>query len=98
MSKEIPYYLSKQNEYGLPLDNRETYSKTDWIMWTATMAPDKATFMEFISPVHRFMNETPQRVPMSDWIFTDRADKKGFQARSVVGGYYIKMLEKKLKR
>jgi len=45
MSKEIPYYLSKQNEYGLPLDNRETYSKTDWIMWTATMAPDKATFM-----------------------------------------------------
>lgn len=97
MSKEIPYYLSKQNEYGLPLDNRETYSKTDWIMWTATMAPDKATFMEFISPVHRFMNETPQRVPMSDWIFTDRADKKGFQARSVVGGYYIKMLEKKLR-
>lgn len=98
MEKEIPYYLKKQNTYGLPLDNRETYTKTDWIMWTATMAPDKATFMEFISPVHKFMNETRHRVPMSDWVYTDRPDQRGFQARAVVGGYFIKMLEAKMKK
>lgn len=97
MEKEIPYYLKKQNTYGLPLDNRETYTKTDWIMWTATMSPDKATFMQFISPVHKFMNETVNRVPMSDWVFTDRPEQRGFQARAVVGGYYIKMLENRLK-
>lgn len=97
MKKEIPYYLKKQNTYGLPLDNRETYTKTDWIMWTATMAPDKATFMEFVAPVHKFMNETRHRVPMSDWVYTDRADQRGFQARAVVGGYFIKMLSDRLK-
>lgn len=97
ISKEIPFYLTKQNTYGLPLDNRETYTKTDWIMWTATMAPDKATFVEFVKPVYKFMNETRNRVPMSDWVYTDKADQRGFQARAVVGGYFIKMLEPKLK-
>ena len=96
MEKEIPYYLSVQNEYGLPLDNRETYTKTDWIMWTATMAPDKATFEQFVKPVYKFMNETTSRVPMSDWVYTDKPEQRGFQARAVVGGYFIKMLDEKI--
>lgn len=93
---EIAYYLTKQNKYGLPLDNRETYTKTDWIMWTATLANDQATFEKFIALVYLFMNETPNRVPMSDWVFTNEPNQRGFQARSVVGGYFIKMLEGKM--
>lgn len=95
---EIKYYLTKQNIYGLPLDNRQQYTKTDWISWTATMADDKETFEKFISPVYRFMNETVDRVPMSDWIYTDKPKRSGFKARSVVGGYFIKMLAEKMEK
>ncbi|MDR2472408.1 MAG: DUF4965 domain-containing protein [Tannerella sp.] len=91
--KEIPYYLTKQNKYGLPLDNRKNYTKSDWIIWTATLAPDIETFKKFITPQYRFYNETTDRVPMSDWYNTDRTTHVGFRARSVVGGYFIKMLD-----
>jgi hypothetical protein len=91
---EVAYYLTKQNKYGLPLDNRRTYTKSDWIIWTATLANDKETFQKFIDPVHGFVTETSNRVPMTDWYETPDAKQVGFQARSVVGGYFIKMLEK----
>lgn len=94
--KEIASYLGRQNRYGLPLDNRRLWTKADWIVWSATLAEDKATFEQFIEPLWAFMNETVQRVPMSDWYKTDVPAHVGFKARSVVGGYWIKMLEEKM--
>lgn len=95
--KEVAYYLTKQNTYGLPLDSRKTYTKADWIVWTATLADDQESFQKFIDPLHRFVTETTDRIPMTDWYYTDSKRQAGFRARSVVGGYYIKMLERRLR-
>jgi hypothetical protein len=90
--KEIAFYRKVQNQYGLPLDNRQPYTKLDWTIWTASLCDVPSDFDAIVSPVYDFLNATPDRVPMSDWYMTTDAKKRGFQARSVVGGVFIKML------
>ena len=91
--KEVAYYLTKQNKYGIPLDNRKDYTKSDWIVWSAAMADNLETFQKLTNPLHLYITETPNRVPMSDWYGTKDAVKLNFQARSVVGAYFIKLLK-----
>jgi hypothetical protein len=90
--KEMAFYRRIQNPYGLPLDNRRLYTKLDWITWTATLTGSRADFDAIVAPVFDFLNDTPHRVPMSDWYWTHDATKTGFQARSVVGGVFLRLL------
>ena len=93
MRREIKYYLTKQNTYGLPLDSREAYTKSDWVMWAAAMAPDNATFLSFADRVWKYANETPTRWPLSDWYWTNGSgEARGFRARSVIGGVFMPLL------
>ncbi|MFP5207823.1 MAG: glutaminase domain-containing protein [Acidobacteriota bacterium] len=97
---EVAFYLRHLNKYGLPLDSRKDYTKLDWELWTATLAdkplpgtPDP--FAAFMAPIGRWINEGPSRVPLTDWYDTITGRQMAFQARSVVGGVYIKMLADK---
>jgi hypothetical protein len=90
---EMGWYVKHQNSFGLPLDNRADYTKLDWVVWTATMAKDRADFEGLIQPIRKFLNESPSRVPMTDWYDTKTGKMVGFQARSVVGGVFLPMLK-----
>jgi hypothetical protein len=90
--KEMAYYRRIQQKYGVPLDNRRLYTKLDWVTWTATLTGSRADFEALVNPVFDMLNATPHRVPMTDWYWTHDATKAGFQARSVVGGVFLRML------
>ncbi|WP_293788717.1 glutaminase family protein [uncultured Pedobacter sp.] len=93
---ETKYYLTKQNKYGIPLDSRKAYTKNDWILWTATFAPTQKEFEALVHPVYRHAIETESRVPLNDFYDSNTGIRDNFKARSVVGGFYMKMLADKL--
>ena len=91
--KEIAFYRTVEKPYGVPLDNRAEYTKLDWLIWTATLTDNQRDFAALADPAYRFANETTDRVPLSDWYMTGTGKHRGFQARSVVGGVFIKLLD-----
>jgi len=90
--KEVTYYRKIQERYGLPLDVRKTYTKLDWTVWTASLAPAREEFDALLAPVYAFLHETPTRIPMTDWYDTVSGKAVGFRARPVVGGVFIALL------
>lgn len=95
-AKEYAYYLTQQNTYGLPLDIWETYTKSDWILWSACLTADPEEFKALVAPIHRYASETEARIPVSDWHDTHTGLSPNFRARSVVGGYFMKLLKDKM--
>ena len=92
---ETASYLRELNSYGLPLDNRANYTKLDWEIWTATLTSDRSQVDSLLTPISKWLHETPSRVPLTDWYDTKNGKQMGFQARSVVGGVFIKLLAEK---
>jgi hypothetical protein len=89
---EMAFYVKHLNQFGLPLDNRADYTKLDWEIWTATLADKPEDFATLLKPIGSWIDAGPTRVPLTDWYDTKTGKQSGFQARSVVGGVYIKAL------
>ena len=100
--KEVDTYIEKNNRYGVPLDNRSTYTKSDWILWTTVLTDDVEKRKALIAPVATFLRETTTRYPFTDWYYTDSGVIKGqidrhgkhsgFKNRTVQGGLFITLL------
>ena len=91
-AKETAYYVTRNNEYGLPLDSRADYTKSDWICWCAAMAQDRKVSDALIHPLVKYLHETGSRVPFSDWYDTKTGLYRHFINRTVQGGLFMPML------
>ncbi|MCQ2385840.1 MAG: DUF1793 domain-containing protein, partial [Clostridia bacterium] len=97
-AEEVSLYRTKMNRYGVPLDCRADYTKLDWLEWTTVLTDDPGYLRDVTDAIARMLDETPDRVPVTDWYFTSTARMRAFQARSVVGGFFINPLAEKLKK
>jgi Domain of unknown function (DUF1793) len=90
--REIAWYFTKMNRFGPPLDSRQTYTKLDFVAWSAAMCGSREEFEKFMTPVIAFASATPDRVGLTDWYQTTDARTMGMHSRSVVGGLWARQL------
>ena len=89
---EVAHYKSVMQKYGVPLDSRTHLTKTDWSLWSASLADSQADFEALVSPIYDYLNATTARSPFVDSYVTDDIHSDGMHARPVIGGIFIKML------
>lgn len=88
--KQSVWYHYVRQKYGLPLDSRHLYTKTDWEFFSMAVA-SKPVRTEILESVARWVNETATDRP-----FTDLHNTEGdggfpgpnFFARPVIGGHF----------
>jgi len=90
---ESKSYLTRMNKYGLPLDSKQYYTKSDWLVWTASLCYRKSDFEKLIAPLWQAYNDSPSRVPMTDFYDTESSIQIAMQHRTVQGGLFMKILE-----
>lgn len=93
---EVSWYLDRADRYGTPMDSRAAFTKTDWLVWAASLTTDRQQRDAIIGMVWDYANETHDRTPFSDWYDTHDAREQSFHNRSVIGGIYMPMLMDRL--
>ena len=89
---EIGFYTgNKMRSFGLPLDSRGDLCKSDWQMWVMGFADLETQRAKLINTLWKYINETTSRVPVSDNHYSSSGRQAMFQARSVVGGYWMRV-------
>ena len=89
---EVAYYLTRMNPYGIPLDSRCDYTKSDWEMWTAVLDDNEEYRKQIIHTMWKALCSLDRRAPFPDWYHTETPKAEGFQNRTVQGGLFILLL------
>ena len=90
--REIDCYISKLNPYGVPLDSRKDYTKSDWTLWSASLTDNVEKQKSIISGVNNLLVKGFVRLPFGDFYSTVTGVYEKFIARSVQGGNFILLL------
>jgi hypothetical protein len=90
--KQIAFFKNHLQPYGLPLDSRDHLTKSDWTLWTASLADNQSDFEMLIHPMVGYLNGTSARLPFVDSYVTDNINSDGMRARPVIGGVFVRML------
>ncbi|KAI3241083.1 hypothetical protein DTO012A7_2782 [Penicillium roqueforti] len=88
--KQSVWYHYVRQKYGLPLDSRHMYTKTDWEFFSMAVA-SKAVRTEILDSVARWVNETTTDRPLTDLHNTEGDGGfpgPNFFARPVIGGHF----------
>ncbi|TVQ26257.1 MAG: DUF4965 domain-containing protein [Spirochaetaceae bacterium] len=88
---ELDYYATVTDRYGVPLDSRAPFTKTDWLVWIASLAEGEER-ARYIDAVRRFVSDTADRTPFCDWYDTHDAREQSFHNRTVIGGIFMPLL------
>ena len=91
--RETAYYIEKRNRFGTPLDTRENYTKSDWLLWCAALTDEKEKAEMLYAPVVSYLKESPVRLPFGDWYRTEKGDIVHFINRTVQGGIFAPLLK-----
>ena len=74
------------------MDNRADYTKSDWLMWAASLTDDVEKKRKMIKALDLYLKEAPERMPFGDWYGTKDGKCPSFRARSVQGGCFMLLL------
>ncbi|KAK0490834.1 hypothetical protein IW261DRAFT_1547137 [Armillaria novae-zelandiae] len=86
---QTAWYKTVTEPFGVPLDTRHTYTKSDWEIWTSAFMTNNETRDIFISAVKSWASDGRSSQPLGDWYETVNGNPEGFKARPVVGGHRI---------
>lgn len=91
---EIARYKKELLPYGVPLDSRDKLTKSDWLLWVASLADNKDDFNLLVDSLWNAYDTMRSYVPMTDIYYCDTSHiaPPNFLHRSVQGGLFIKLM------
>ncbi|KAI1082170.1 DUF1793-domain-containing protein [Whalleya microplaca] len=86
------WYASVSQVFGVPLDSRNHYTKSDWQLWTAATCGARTRRL-FVDAMAYWLNTTSTDLPFTDLYETVASghfpvDTATFKARPAVGGHF----------